>query len=149
MTRVAIALGANLGDRRATLEAAVKALRPDVVSDVYENESVGYAGDAPRYLNAVALLTTDRTPQAFLAELQRLETKLGRVRGEPNAPRTLDLDILLWGNAIIDEPGLVVPHPRMHERDFVLVPLAQVAPDWRHPRLGRSALELLRELPPR
>ena len=126
--RAYLGLGANLGDRRATLRAAVAAL-PDVVavSPVYETEPVGGPADQPAYLNLVVQLDTDLSPRDLLDLAHHLEDAAGRVRGERNGPRTLDVDVLLVGDLTIDEPDLVVPHPRMWERRFVLAPLADLA----------------------
>jgi 2-amino-4-hydroxy-6-hydroxymethyldihydropteridine diphosphokinase len=127
--RAFLALGSNLGDRAAHLRAAIEGI-PDVVavSPVYETEPVGSSG---RYLNAVVQLETERSPRELLEVCRRLESAAQRVR-DPNdryAARTLDVDVLLVGDLIIDEPDLEVPHPRMWERSFVLVPLADLAPD--------------------
>ncbi len=130
-----VALGSNLGDRAAHLEAAIAALRatPGIeviaLSSVRETEPVGGPPQGP-YLNAVVALRTELAPRALLERLLEIEAAQGRERGpERNAPRTLDLDLLLYGDEKIDEPDLVVPHPRMHERAFVLEPLAELAPD--------------------
>jgi 2-amino-4-hydroxy-6-hydroxymethyldihydropteridine diphosphokinase len=146
--RAYVGLGSNLGDRAAHLEAAVAGLaatpgaRLLACSSLYETEPVGPPGQGP-YLNAVALLETRLPPRALLARLLELEAAAGRTRsGARNEARTLDLDLLLYGERCVDEPGLVVPHPRLHERPFVLEPLRELAPDARHPRLGRSAREL-------
>jgi len=128
VTRAYLGLGSNLGDRRAHLRAAVAAL-PDVVavSPVYESEPVGGPpGQAP-YLNLVVELDTTRTPRELLDVAHRLETAAGRVRTEKDGPRTLDVDVLLVGDLAVDEPDLVVPHPRMWRRRFVLAPLADLA----------------------
>lgn len=127
--RAFLALGSNLGDRLAFLQAAVDAL-PDVVavSRVYETDPVGPPGQGP-YLNAVVELDTALSPRELLDWCRRLEEGAGRVRGERWGPRTLDVDVLLVGDERVDEPDLVVPHPRLWERAFVLVPLADVAPD--------------------
>ena len=93
---------------------------------------------APDYLNGVALVETSLSPQGVMAALLALEAQFGRTRGAPNAPRTLDLDLIAYGREVVEEPGLVVPHPRAHERRFVMGPLAEVAPDWRHPVSGES-----------
>ena len=128
--RAFLALGSNLGDRWAHLRAAVDGL-PDVVavSDVYETDPVGGPGGQGPYLNAVVELDTDLSPRALLEVAQRLERAAGRVRGERWGARTLDVDVLLVGELAVDEPDLVVPHPRLRDRPFVLVPLHDVAPE--------------------
>ncbi len=146
-----VAMGSNLGDRAGHLLGAVTALarRPEVrlagLSRVYETEPVGPPGQGP-YLNAVAALETECDPQELLATLLAIERAHGRVRRERWGPRTLDLDLLDFGGRVLERPGLVLPHPRLHERPFVLVPLEEVAPGWRHPVFGRTAQELLEEL---
>jgi 2-amino-4-hydroxy-6-hydroxymethyldihydropteridine diphosphokinase len=130
MTRAYVGLGANLGDRERTIRRAVELL-PDVVavSQLIETDPVGYV-DQPRFLNGVAALETELPPRALLERLLEIERSLGRTRDGPRfGPRTIDLDLLLYGDEQIDEPGLTVPHPRMHERRFVLEPLAELAPD--------------------
>jgi 2-amino-4-hydroxy-6-hydroxymethyldihydropteridine diphosphokinase len=127
--RAFLALGSNLGDREAYLRLAVAGI-PDVVavSPIYETEPLGSSG---RYLNAVVELDTDHSPRDLLEVCRRLETAAERER-DPNdryAPRTLDVDVLLVGDLTVDEPDLEVPHPRMWERPFVLIPLADLAPD--------------------
>ncbi|HEU5150514.1 MAG TPA: 2-amino-4-hydroxy-6-hydroxymethyldihydropteridine diphosphokinase [Iamia sp.] len=128
--RVVLGLGSNLGDRSEHLRTAVAALGPEVaaVSDVYETAPVGGPEQGP-YLNLVAVLDTDAEAGAVLARAQELEAAAGRVRVERWGPRTLDVDVLWIDGETIDRPDLVVPHPRMFERAFVLVPLADVAPD--------------------
>lgn len=129
MRRVLLALGSNLGDRAAYLRAAVDGL-PDVValSRVYETDPVGGPEQGP-YLNMVVRLDTDRSARELLAVARELEGEAERVRRERWGPRTLDVDVLWIDGEEVDEPDLQVPHPRMFERDFVLVPLADVAPD--------------------
>ena len=146
-----IALGSNLGDREATLRSALDTLgrtagvRIAAVSSFLETEPEGLPGQG-RYLNAAAAVRTSLSPRALLAALLTTEQAHGR-RRDPTVrwgPRTLDLDLLMHGDAIIDEPGLTVPHPRMHRRSFVLVPLAEIAPRVMHPGLRRS-IECLRD----
>lgn len=126
--RAYLGLGSNVGDRRAHLRRAVAAV-PDVVavSPVYETQPVGGPTDQGPYLNLVVALDTDRSPRELLEVAHRLEDEAGRVRSERHGPRTLDVDVLLVGGLCVDEPDLVVPHPRMWERRFVLVPLADLA----------------------
>jgi 2-amino-4-hydroxy-6-hydroxymethyldihydropteridine diphosphokinase len=134
MTRAYLAIGSNLGDRLAYLQSAVDGLasmpgiRLVAVSGVYETEPVG-GPEQPEYLNAVVAVETELPARALLERAQELEAAARRVRAERWGPRTLDVDVLLVGDLAVDEPDLVVPHPRMWERDFVLAPLADVAPD--------------------
>ena len=147
MDRVAVALGSNLGDRRAHLDHAVASLRSIlrhvVVSAYYDTIPAGIVGPQPLYLNAAAVGGTVLPPRALLDALLGIERERGRARPYPNAPRTLDLDLILFGDTVIDEPGLVVPHPRFRERRFVLEPLAEIAPDLRDPISGKTVGELL------
>jgi len=152
VTPVAIALGSNLGDREGCLRAAIAALGvgPAIsnlrVSTFHDTAPVG-VGEQPRFLNAAAAGQTTLSAQSLLETLLAIERDLGRERPFPGAPRTLDLDLILYGEAIIDEPpSLVVPHPRFRERRFVLGPLAEIAPDWRDPVTGKTVEELLRAL---
>jgi 2-amino-4-hydroxy-6-hydroxymethyldihydropteridine diphosphokinase len=158
MPLIPIALGSNLGDRRGYLDAAVRRLRvePNVrvaaVSPYYEAPPQDSSPDAQTYLNAVAVIETDLPPQAVLRILLEIEHQLGRRRPAVRqagvyAPRTLDLDLLVYGDQIWDSPELILPHPRMHERSFVLKPLADVAPDLVHPVLRRTVADLLAERP--
>lgn len=128
--RAFLGLGSNLGDRWANLRAAVAGL-PDViaVSGVYETDPVGGPPGQDPYLNAVVELDTELSPRQLLELAWRLEDESGRVRGERWGPRPLDVDVLMVGDLVVDEPELTVPHPRLRERSFVLVPLADVAPD--------------------
>jgi 2-amino-4-hydroxy-6-hydroxymethyldihydropteridine diphosphokinase len=137
-----VSLGSNLGDRSGHLELALRRLaklpetRVVALSPVFETEAVGPPPQGP-HLNAVAHLSTSLEPRALLAALHEIEADAGRARGGPRwAARTLDLDLLLHGARVIDEPDLVVPHPRLAERAFVLEPLSMLAPDLRHPTLG-------------
>jgi 2-amino-4-hydroxy-6-hydroxymethyldihydropteridine diphosphokinase len=147
VTRSYVGLGANLGDRGATIRraldllAAAPGIELAAVSTLRETEPVGYA-DQPRFLNGVAALDTGRSARELLDRLLAVERALGRRRDGPRfGPRTIDLDLLLHGAERLDEPGLVVPHPRLHERLFVLEPLAELAPDLEVP--GRGPVQLL------
>ncbi len=130
--RVYVGLGSNLGDRAAALRSALRALdatpttRVAACSTFHETEPVGGPPNQPAYLNAVARLETDLSPQALLARMQVIERAHGRVRTVRHGPRTLDLDLLLFDDLVIDEPGLIVPHARMWGREFVLAPLAEL-----------------------
>lgn len=145
MTRAAIGLGANLGDARATLRAAADAIArlPGIggcsLSPMYR--SAPHDADGPDYVNAVAVVETTLTAAQLLGQLHAIERAHGRERPYRNAPRRLDLDLLLYGRAVIDAPGLRVPHPRMHDRGFVLAPLVDVWPDAEVP--GRGAARTL------
>lgn len=149
MPRVAIALGTNLGDRRAAIAFAVARLS-DVLSNVSlsstvetEPEGEGFQGQPP-FLNAVLVGDTALRPRELLDVLLATEHAYGRQRLSPRAARTLDLDLVLYGGEVIDEPGLTVPHPRFRERTFVLGPLAEIAPDSRDPVTGLGAGDLLK-----
>ena len=140
-----LALGSNLGDRHANLIAAIDRLRARVrlidLSAMYETEPWGVA-DQPRFLNAACAIETDLPPRDLLALLKSIETELGRAPGPRYGPRLIDLDLLLHGAAVVDEPDLRVPHPGLPERAFVLAPLAEIAPEALHPALGVSIREL-------
>jgi len=129
VTLAYVGLGANLGDREATVRRALELLGAARVSTLIETEPWGFA-DQPRFLNAVAELETAESPRVLLDRLLEIERELGRTREGPRyGPRTIDLDLLLYGDEELDEPGLVVPHPRLHERPFMLEPLAELRPD--------------------
>jgi 2-amino-4-hydroxy-6-hydroxymethyldihydropteridine diphosphokinase len=149
-TPVAVALGSNLGDRRGHLEWAAERLSTllaDVrLSAIHETTPQGVPGPQPPYLNAAAIGRTTLAPEALLEALLALESARGRTRPSRLAPRTLDLDLILYGRAVIDTPTLTVPHPRFRERAFVLQPLAEIAPDWIDPVTGRTVAALARSL---
>jgi 2-amino-4-hydroxy-6-hydroxymethyldihydropteridine diphosphokinase len=151
MATAFIALGSNLGDRFATLQSALAALRDlgsnVTASSVYETEPVGYL-DQPRFLNAVVRLETQLTPDDLLNEMHRIEQDHHRERVFKNGPRTLDLDLVLYDDLVDERPELTIPHPRLHERAFVLVPLAEIAPDSEIPSVGKMAIEALTALGP-
>ena len=155
MEHVWISLGSNIGDRLGNLRHAIASLNAlgklTAISDAYETEPVGPV-EQPWFLNAVAGLQVDdeQSPERLLEALLAVERAMGRERGGaqvvPKGPRTLDLDIILYGSRVVDSPGLKIPHPEMHRRRFVLEPLSQVAPEAVHPLLQQSARELLRQL---
>jgi 2-amino-4-hydroxy-6-hydroxymethyldihydropteridine diphosphokinase len=144
-----LALGGNLGDRKANLDSALRELEshPGVrvrrVSTFHETEPSGGPVGQMHYLNAAAEVETDLAPEALLEVLQEVESRLGRAREARNGPRTVDLDLLMCGDLVRATPHLVLPHPRMHERLFVLAPLAEIAPETIHPTLQRTVRELL------
>ncbi|RPH50634.1 MAG: 2-amino-4-hydroxy-6-hydroxymethyldihydropteridine diphosphokinase [Planctomycetota bacterium] len=139
-----VGLGSNLGDRRALIAGALDRLQPRRVSSIVETEPWGVT-DQPRFLNAVAEIETELAPGALLDRLLDLERDLGRVRTERWGPRTIDLDLLLYGDRQVSTPSLTLPHPRLHERLFVLEGLAELCPDLRVPGLDRAVRDLLRE----
>jgi 2-amino-4-hydroxy-6-hydroxymethyldihydropteridine diphosphokinase len=148
--QVAVALGSNLGDRTAHLDHALSRLRL-LVTDVlessrHETEPVG-VGPQPRYLNQVIVGRVSLPPRDLLEALLAVERERGRQRPHAGAPRTLDLDLILYGDRLLNEPGLQVPHPRFRDRRFVLAPLAEIAPELRDPVSGLTVKELLERLP--
>jgi 2-amino-4-hydroxy-6-hydroxymethyldihydropteridine diphosphokinase len=147
--RVAIALGSNLGNRREHLDFAVSKLqtllRNLAVSRYYDTAPVGVSGPQPLYLNAAAVGDTRLPARDLLDALLAIERERGRERPHANAARTLDLDLILYGSVVIDEPGLTVPHPRFRDRKFVLEPLAEIAAQLVDPFTGRTIAALLAE----
>lgn len=143
---VYLALGSNLGNRLANLKNAISNLPPQMdvkkKSPVYETPPWGHV-DQPAFLNQVIMAETYMEPENLLSHLKRLETVLGREPTFENGPRVIDIDILFYDDLVLDSPPLVIPHPRLHARGFVLVPLNDIAPDLVHPVLGKSISELL------
>jgi 2-amino-4-hydroxy-6-hydroxymethyldihydropteridine diphosphokinase len=144
-----LALGTNLGDRLENIQAALKALSPDVQisaeSPIYETPPWGYL-DQPDFLNQVLMGETDLEPLILLRYLKRLEADLGRLPGVRYGPRQIDLDILFYDELILETPELTIPHPRLAERAFVLVPLADLAPDLCHPETGETVQDMLNKV---
>ncbi len=143
--QVYLGIGSNLGDRQANMEKALKLLgdmlQVELVSAIYETEPVGYV-EQPMFLNAVCRGQTELGPLQLLSLVKGMEASLGRVSSFPNAPRTIDLDIIFYGNMIMQTPELTIPHPRLEERAFVLIPLLEIAPDLSHPVSGESIKDL-------
>jgi len=152
MAKVYLSLGSNLGDRQANMQAAIdrfpaagiQLLR---VSPVYETEPVDYL-DQPSFLNLVVEVETELAPSDLLSQTAAIEKELGRVRNIPKGPRTIDIDILFYDEAVIETPTLTIPHPRVAERRFVLVPLNDLEPNLRHPVTKQTVQELLSIAPP-
>jgi 2-amino-4-hydroxy-6-hydroxymethyldihydropteridine diphosphokinase len=148
---VHLSLGSNVGDREANLRAAIEKLAAlgevTTVSSYYETEPVDYLAQ-PWFLNCALTMTTELMPRQLLAALLKIEQEMGRKRVQLKGPRVIDLDILLFGSSVVETAQLTIPHPAMHERRFVLEPLAEIAPEVRHPVFKRTIRELRDVLPP-
>jgi 2-amino-4-hydroxy-6-hydroxymethyldihydropteridine diphosphokinase len=146
-----LSLGSNVGDRQTHLRDAIAQLQANghvvSVSSFYETEPVDFTEQA-WFLNCAVSLKTTHTPEELMAAILQVEQTMGRQRTQPKGPRIIDIDILLIGDRVIDSHALTVPHPAMHERRFVLEPLAEIAPEVQHPVLKKTILELLHTLPP-
>jgi 2-amino-4-hydroxy-6-hydroxymethyldihydropteridine diphosphokinase len=141
-----LSLGSNLGDRAANLREAIAQMECAgqllAISAMYETQPVDVP-DQPWFLNCVAAIETDKTPGELLQLALQVEARMGRLRLRDKGPRKIDIDILLFGDRVVDEPGLKIPHPAMQQRRFVLEPLVEIAPEVRHPVIGKTARELL------
>ena len=151
MNNVYLLLGSNEGDRVGWLQKAVALLSENCgpvlqSSPVYETAAWGIT-DQPAFLNRVVLLQTAQTPAELLDQIQKIESTLGRQRDIKWGQRTLDIDILFYNNEVIELPGLIIPHPFLQERRFTLIPLAEIAPEFTHPKLNKTVKELLTECP--
>ncbi|RYZ96377.1 MAG: 2-amino-4-hydroxy-6-hydroxymethyldihydropteridine diphosphokinase [Sphingobacteriaceae bacterium] len=150
MAAIFLLLGSNLGNRQQFLQQAIQHIENDIaqvikISSVYETQSWGNEG-APDYLNQVVLIEAQLPAAEVLKSILAIENELGRERREKWGSRVIDIDILFYGDSIIDEPGLHIPHPRLHERSFTLAPLAEIAPDFIHPILNKTILHIKTDL---
>ncbi len=148
---VYLSLGSNVGDRKANLETAIEKLggvgKVVALSSFYETEPVEFQ-QQPWFLNCAVKLETELMPRQLLGRILDIEQEMGRKRVQPKGPRVIDIDILLFGTSVVETKGLTIPHPALHERRFVLEPLAEIAPDVRHPVTKKSAREMRDALPP-
>jgi len=144
-----LCLGSNLGEREENLCQALTLLSLKVnleeVSSIYETEPIGYK-EQPLFLNLVCRITTNLPPGELLHLAKDIETKMGRVPSFSNAPRPIDIDILFYEDKIMETPNLTIPHPRLHDRAFILIPLAEIAPNLIHPKLGKSIAQLAKDV---
>jgi GTP cyclohydrolase IV len=149
MATAYLGLGSNLGDRKQNLAQALELMSRHMVvekvSSIYETEPVGYK-EQPLFLNAVCRISTELNPEKLLRLAKNIEAKLGRTPGLPNAPRPIDIDILFYGDEVLNDKELTIPHPRLAERAFVLVPLAEIAPELVHPVNKKTVRKLLDDL---
>ncbi|NLB83304.1 MAG: 2-amino-4-hydroxy-6-hydroxymethyldihydropteridine diphosphokinase [Synergistaceae bacterium] len=153
MSRATLGLGSNLGDRLGMLRSALRSFQRGGIpilaaSDVYETPPWGVT-DQPLFLNACVVVGTVLSPQDLLLFLKKTEKKLGRKEGLRWGPRAIDIDILLYDDLLLDSPALSIPHLRLHERAFVLRPLADIAPDWKSPRSGQTVAEMAKNIDPK
>ena len=153
MIRAALGLGSNIGDRLGMLRSAVRSLQREgmtilAASDVYETPPWGVT-DQPLFLNACVVAGTELSPEDLLLFLKETEKKLGRKEALRWGPRAIDLDILLYDNLLLDSPALSIPHLQLHERAFVLRPLADIVPDWKSPRSGQTVAEMAEDIDPK
>ena len=153
MRRVYVGIGSNLGDREFLIRKAVESLRqlPQTnvsgVSSLYDTEPVGET-EQPPFLNAVAWIETELSPRELLWQMLLIEKRMGRVRSKRWGPRSIDLDLLFYDDELIDEPDLQIPHPEAHRRAFVLYPLLELDPNFRHPVTGETVRRMIQKLPP-